>query len=48
MLNIQVFHKFSISLNEVLAQFHFGAHQFIKDCIGLFGILNLHLHQHAP
>src|SRR5580658_9033156 len=46
-LYIQIFHKFSVCLNEVLAQLHLSPHQLVEDSISLFGILYLDLHQNA-
>src|SRR6185369_7167870 len=45
-LDIQVFHKFSIGLYEVLAQLHFGAHQLVEDGVGFLGVFHLNLYQH--
>src|ERR1035437_8825537 len=45
-LDIQVFHEFSVSLDETLTKLHLCAHQLVKDSVGFLGIIYLDLHQY--
>ncbi len=46
-LNIQVFDRKRLGLNELLARFHLVAHEDTEQAVGLFGIVNLNLPQDA-